>query len=69
MLRLLALFRKSWTASRKVSSDNRGATAIEYGLIIALVVIGMIVGLSALGISTSRMWNGVERNVGNVMGR
>ncbi|PZP83957.1 MAG: Flp family type IVb pilin [Azospirillum brasilense] len=28
---------------------ERGATAIEYGLIVALVVLVMVVGLSALG--------------------
>lgn len=65
----LASPRRFWIAARKASTDNRGATAIEYGLIIAFIVIGMIVGLSALGVSTSRMWSGVDRSVANVMGR
>ena len=69
MFKSLVSARKSWATVENFSSDNRGATAIEYGLIIALVVIAMIVGLSALGVSTSRMWNLVDGNVGKAVGR
>lgn len=69
MFKPRALFRKCRIAFRKVPSDNRGATAIEYGLLIALVVIAMMVGLTALGVSTSRMWDRVDGNVSNAMGR
>lgn len=43
--------------------DSRGATAIEYGLILGLVVIAMIVGLSAMANSTIGMWNTVDTKV------
>lgn len=43
--------------------QQRGATAIEYGLILALVVIALIVGLSALANSTTGMWNTVDTKV------
>lgn len=43
--------------------STRGGTAIEYGLIIALVVIGMIVGLTALANSTIGMWSKVDTKV------
>ncbi|WP_380781171.1 Flp family type IVb pilin [Sphingomonas sp. R86520] len=43
--------------------DLRGATAIEYGLIIAFVVIAMIVGLTTLAGSTTAMWNTVDTKV------
>ena len=43
--------------------QQRGATAIEYGLILALVVIAMIVGLSVLANSTTGMWNTVDTKV------
>lgn len=46
-----------------LARDSRGATAIEYGLILALVVIAMIVGLSALANSTIGMWNSVDTKV------
>ncbi len=42
---------------------TRGATAIEYGLIIAFVVIAMIVGLTALANATTGMWGHVESKV------
>ncbi|WP_443027130.1 Flp family type IVb pilin [Sphingomonas sp. LB3N6] len=43
--------------------NTRGATAIEYGLILAFVVIAMIVGLTALANSTTGMWNTVDTKV------
>jgi pilus assembly protein Flp/PilA len=46
-----------------LTRDRRGATAIEYGLILAFMVVAMIVGLSALANSTSGMWNHVSTRV------
>jgi pilus assembly protein Flp/PilA len=43
--------------------DPRGGTAIEYGLIIALVVIAMIAGLTALADTTTGMWRNVDTKV------
>jgi len=40
--------------------DQKGATAIEYSLICALVVLAMIAGLSAFAGSTINMWNNVS---------
>lgn len=51
--------------SIQVLRDRRAATAIEYGLILAFVVIGMIFGLTALGSATSGMWNTVSDKVAN----
>ena len=54
------------TAIRKIlrtlCASERGATAIEYGLIAALIVVVMIGGLKTLGGSTNGMWG----KVGNV---
>jgi pilus assembly protein Flp/PilA len=36
--------------------DERGATAIEYGLIAALMVIAMMVTLQGVGNEVSSMW-------------
>ena len=41
---------------RKLRADERGATAIEYGLIAALIVIAMMGGLSAMGGGSKGMW-------------
>jgi len=41
---------------RTLRAADRGATAIEYGLIAALIVVAMIGGLSALGGGAGGMW-------------
>ena len=45
--------------------DNRGATAVEYGLIAALIVIAMITALQGLATETVNMWGGVQTKVEN----
>ncbi len=42
---------------------ERGATAIEYALIIAMIVIAMIAALSNVANKTTRMWNNVSNEV------
>jgi len=54
---------QSAQAITRMLRDRRGATAIEYGLILALVVIAMIVGLTTLADSTTGMWNRVDTKV------
>ena len=41
---------------RMLGANERGATAIEYGLICALIVVAMMGGLTALGGGTNGMW-------------
>ena len=50
---------------RRLRSDKRGATAIEYGLIAALIVVAMITGLSKLGGGTNGMWGKLSTEVQN----
>jgi pilus assembly protein Flp/PilA len=40
--------------------DESGATAIEYGLIAALVAVAIIVALSALGDSLDTLFTGIS---------
>jgi pilus assembly protein Flp/PilA len=51
------------TKSRRLLADDTGATAIEYGLICALIVIAMIAGLNALGGGSGGMWSVVSQKV------
>ena len=44
------------TKGRKLLANDKGATAIEYGLICALIVIAMIAGLKSLGGGSNGMW-------------
>lgn len=48
---------------RRFSSDTRGATAIEYGLILALIAMAIIAVLQALGGSTEGMWNDNQQKI------
>lgn len=43
--------------------DSKAATAIEYGLICALIVLAIMSALLALGTVTSDMWNKVSDKV------
>lgn len=45
---------------KELLADTSGATAIEYGLIVALIVIAMISALGAVADSTIAMWGRVE---------
>lgn len=45
------------TILRRLGASQRGATAVEYGLIAALIVIAMIGGLSTLGGGAGGMWS------------
>ncbi|MDE0878275.1 MAG: Flp family type IVb pilin [Sphingomonas bacterium] len=49
----------------RLKADNRGATAVEYGLIIACIVIVMVVSLNGLAAVTTTMWNDVSTKVIN----
>ena len=53
------------TTTRMLLRDQRGATAIEYGLIAALIVIAMMGGLSTLGGGANGMWGKVKDQVEN----
>ncbi|HEY0113255.1 MAG TPA: Flp family type IVb pilin [Allosphingosinicella sp.] len=47
----------------KLVGDERGATAVEYALILSLIVLALIGGLTALGTSRDAMWTGVSEKV------
>ncbi|MES2986418.1 MAG: Flp family type IVb pilin [Pseudomonadota bacterium] len=45
--------------------DRRAATAVEYGLILSLVVLALLAGLQALGSSTGMLWGNISTKVQN----
>jgi pilus assembly protein Flp/PilA len=49
--------------ARRLTANRRGGTAIEYGLIAALIVIAMIASLKGLANVTTGMWNNVSSQV------
>jgi pilus assembly protein Flp/PilA len=48
---------------RNFIRSEEGATAVEYGLIAALIVIAMLTALSNVATTTSEMWNKVSSEV------
>ena len=52
---------------RRLRSDKRGATAIEYGLIAALIAVAAMGGMKALGGGANGMWGRLSNEVTNNM--
>ncbi|URW76220.1 Flp family type IVb pilin [Sphingomonas donggukensis] len=60
------MFRLTASASRllaAIRADRKAATAVEYGLILSLVVLVVMVSIIALGGQTTSMWNNVSTAV------
>ena len=53
------------TTLRRLLADQGGATAIEYGLIAALIAVAAIGGISALGGGAGGMWTDLMGEVEN----
>ena len=47
--------------------DEKAATAVEYALILGMIVLAMIGALTLLGGTTVGMWNDVSSTVSGVM--
>ena len=52
---------------RKLCVDQSGATAIEYGLIVALIGVAIMGALSNLGGGVGGMWGKLSNNVSDHM--
>lgn len=48
---------------RKIASSKKAATAIEYGLIAALVAVAAMTAIQSVASSTSTMWTKVQTEV------
>lgn len=58
-------FRRVSGALGAIRANERGATAVEYGLILALIVLGMMAGLMFLADGTTAMWGRIHSSVAN----
>lgn len=54
---------------RRFISDVRGATAIEYGLIAALIAVACIASFSQLGGSSGGSWGNTANKASNAMNK
>jgi pilus assembly protein Flp/PilA len=51
--------------SRSVTRSERGASAVEYGLLVALIAIIIIVAVSLLGRNLSSIFNKTATSIGS----
>ena len=57
--------RPTITLFKRLRADRRGATVVEYGLIIAGIVLAIFGAIQSVGGATSGMWNNVSTKVIN----
>jgi len=48
---------------KRLVRETKGATAVEYGLILALVFLGMLTGIQRFGQSAIGVWTSVSNAV------
>jgi pilus assembly protein Flp/PilA len=53
---------------QRLNRDERGSAAVEYGLIVALIVIGILTGVQDVGTQTGLMWQDVTDKVSEKVG-
>ena len=53
--------------SSRFARDTRGATAIEYGLIAAMIAVGALVGMMALGGGVTGSWSDTAQRVSDAV--
>ena len=59
MLSLIATLQTIGFAAKDRLRDEKGATAVEYGLMVALIAVAIIAGVSLLGDNLQDMFNGI----------
>lgn len=53
--------------SSRFARDDRGSTAIEYGMIAALVAVGALGGMTALGSGVGGSWGTTAQRIRDAM--
>ncbi len=56
------------TVLKDLVEDQSGATAIEYGLIVALIAIAILGSMQGFAGEAIQLWSGVERDVIDAIG-
>ncbi|WP_394270460.1 Flp family type IVb pilin [Qipengyuania sp.] len=53
----------------RLKNDDQGATAVEYGLILALIFLALVGAVQAFGQSAGDMWEGIDETVSAAMNK
>ena len=54
---------KRWLTRFMVWKDTSGATAVEYGLMVALIALAIIIAVTALGTNLSALFNRIANTI------
>ena len=54
---------QTWIADRKAQIDERGATAVEYALMVGLIAVAIIAAVSALGNKVKTTFNNISNTL------
>ncbi len=52
---------------KRLARDEHGATAVEYGLIASLIVVGWIAALTQMADSNTNTWSSISSKVDSAM--
>jgi pilus assembly protein Flp/PilA len=52
-----------FTLQSRLRDEEKGATAVEYGLMVALIAVVLVVGVGAFGSSLNTFFNGLYSNL------
>lgn len=58
---------RGFNTIKRLLRDKRGATAIEYGLIISLIVIAIVASINSFAGQEVTMWNNVSSQASTAM--
>jgi pilus assembly protein Flp/PilA len=53
---------------RTIKADTSGSSAVEYGLIVSLIIVAILVGMQEVARETIAMWHNVETRTLNAVG-
>ena len=53
---------------RTIKADTSGSSAVEYGLIVSLIIVAILVGMQEVANETIAMWRLVETSTLGAMG-
>ena len=48
-------------------SDESGATAVEYAVMLSLILLACIAAIASVGLNTANAWNGNNQSIGGFM--
>jgi len=60
---LITLYVLGVTTKERLTHEDRGATAVEYGLMVGLIAVVIIIAVTALGTNLTTLFNSVANKV------